>query len=141
MIDYSDLPFAKGSRASHWLEGRKRRKAIVDAEDREKTKVRKRDRVCRWPYCENCKAWKPPLEVAHVCGAKGMGGDHGERSTADQMMLLDRITHSEQEAHKRDVVPLTDQGTDGPCGFWVLDGKGEWCLLARERAPFYYEKD
>lgn len=140
-IDFSGFVFPKGSKASHWLEGRKRRKAIVDAEEREKLKVRKRDKQCRWPYCENCRAWKPRLDVAHVCGAKGMGGDHGARSTADQMMFLDAVTHSEQEQHKREIVPLTDHGTDGPCEFWLLDDAGEWCLIARERALFYYEKD
>lgn len=121
-----------------------RRKAIKAHEDREKKLVRARDQKCRWPFCEYCRELKPRLEVAHVV-AKGMGGDHGERSTADQMMLLDYLTHQDGpgslEQHGRRIEPLTDQGTNGPCAFWRIGDDGREYLVARETAPFIYERD
>lgn len=143
-IDYSALPFAKGSKGDAWVERRARRDAMAEYEDREKTKVRKRDLRCRWPHCANCLAHRPPLDVAHVCGAKGMGGDHGTRSSAQQMMLIDHVTHLATggiEQHGKWVEPLTPEGTDGPCEFWQRDAHGRPFLVARELAPFIYERD
>jgi hypothetical protein len=142
-FDYDELAAAGGigKGENHWVRGRKRRAAVAAAEERNKTLVRKRDRGCRWPHCANCKAFKPALHVAHVCGAKGMGGDHGEKSTPDQMMVLDAVTHDEQEQHRRDVRPLNAvEGTNGPCEFWKKDN-GVWFLVAREVAPFVYARD
>src|SRR3990167_2424297 len=82
----------KPPKGSVWLEGRARRKAITQREEANKLKVRKRDRICRWPHCENCRVHKPRLEVAHLT-AKGMGGDHGIVSEPDQMILIDHLTH------------------------------------------------
>lgn len=134
----------KPAKGTALIERRQRRKAVAAFEEAEKDKVRRRDRMCRWPHCANCKAFKPRLEVAHANGAKGMGGDHGARSTADQMMLLDYLTHqggtSSLEQGGRRIVALTDQGTNGPCEFWA-DSKDGWYLVARERAPFVYERD
>jgi hypothetical protein len=141
----SELPscmIPKPARGASWVARRETRKQIESAEEAEKRKVRARDGRCRWPHCENCRAYKPRLEVAHVCGAKGMGGDRGVRSSAEQMMLLDFVTHGEQEAHRRDVRPLTAEGTAGPCEFWKNDKPGDpLYLVARELAPFVYERD
>ena len=135
----------KPVKGSVWLEGRARRKAITQREEANKLKVRKRDRMCRWPHCENCKTYKPRLEVAHVT-AKGMGGDHGTVSDASHMILIDHLTHqsgpSSLEQHGRRVEPLTDQGTNGPCQFLARDERGEWYVVATEIAvggP--YERD
>jgi hypothetical protein len=129
--------FPKPEKGTHWKEGRDRRKAIIAAEEREKDDVRRRDKRCRWPNCENCKTYKPRLEVAHVV-AKGMGGDHGTRSTADQMMLLDYLTHQgggdSVEQHGRRIEPLTAAGTDGPCAFWRVGEDGMEYLVAMERS-------
>jgi hypothetical protein len=143
-IDYSQLPFAKDPKGTTYKQGRDRRKAIVAAEDAAKRAVRARDRRCRWPQCANCASYKPRLEVAHL-DAKGFGGDHGIVSTPDQMILLDFLTHqsgpSSLEQHGRRIVPLTKDGTNGPCEFWATDERGEWYLVARERALFVYERD
>jgi hypothetical protein len=139
-----DLPvgaLAKQPKGSRWMELRDKRKGLVKAEDAAKAEVRKRDRICRWPHCQNCRRYKPAFEVAHVVRAKGMGGDHGTVSTPDKMMLLDRITHGEQERNTRDVRPLTDAGTDGPCEFWSWTAQDGWFLIARETAPFRYDRD
>jgi len=135
--------FPKPAKGSAWTERRDRRKAVEASEDAEKQTVRLRDRVCRWPQCGYCRSYKPRLEVAHI-KAKGQGGDHGVRSTADQMILLCFLSHQGSdglERHERDVRPLTSAGTNGPCEFWQRDALGTWYLVARERAPFVYERD
>lgn len=126
------------------LERKERRKTIDDAEDEQKAIARRRDGRCRWPKCEVCRRYKDiPLEVAHVLQAKGMSGDRtGERSTADKLMLLDRITHAAQERHEKRIEPLDpERGTFGPCEFWSEDENGQPYLVAREVAPFIYERD
>lgn len=143
MIDYEEIEKAGGigKGEDHYARGRRLRKEASDFEDAEKDKVRALDKRCRWPRCENCRKHQHvALHVAHVVQAKGIGGDHGTRSTADQMMLLDAITHSEQEKHRKDVRPLTSAGTRGACEFWVKRN-GEWHLVAKESAPFSYERD
>ena len=127
----------KPEKGSHWKAGRDRRKAVVAYEEAEKRLVRIRDKGCRWPHCENCRTYKPPLEVAHVV-AKGMGGDHGIKSSADQMMLLDRLSHQggldSVEQHGRRIEPLTPAGTNGPCAFYRQDADGREYTVAVELA-------
>ena len=116
---------------------------LDDAEDAYKAIARRRDGRCRWPHCELCRRYKKlPLDVAHVLQAKGMSGDRTlVRSHDQRLMLLDRITHGHQENHDKVVVALTDEGTAGPCEFWLRDGMGVLFLVARESAPFVYERD
>lgn len=133
----------KPSRGTSLIESRERRKAVVAFEEGEKDRVRARDKRCRWPQCENCKRYQPRLEVAHV-RAKGQGGDHGTRSSADQMILLDFLTHQGDdglERHQREIVPLTEKGTRGPCEFWATGEDGQLYLVAVEYAPFCYVRD
>jgi hypothetical protein len=137
--------YPKPDKGSHWKDGRDRRKAVESYEDAEKRKVRLRDKGCRWPHCDNCRTYKPRLEVAHVI-AKGMGGDHGLKSSADQMMQLDRLTHQggtgSVEQHGRRIEPLTPAGTDGPCAFYRVGEDGREYVVAIEIAvggP--YERD
>jgi len=137
-------PVWRPEKGTSLKEARERRKSVKAAEDAAKDAVRKRDRVCRWPNCENCRSFKPRLEVAHL-DAKGMGGDHGTVSEPHQMILLDFLTHqggtSSLEQHGRRIEPLTAAGTNGPCEFWATDENGQWYLVAREQAPFLYERD
>ena len=114
------------------------------AEDEQKAIARARDRRCRWPHCEICRRYKNLIpQAAHVVQAKGMSGDRlMARSMANQLMLLDPITHGAQERHEKDVVPIDPVlGTDGPCEFWAEDEQGQKYLVARETAPFEYERD
>jgi hypothetical protein len=156
MSHFSDLPTLaevqslrraspKPEKGSTLMESRERRKDIRRAEEDAKDEVRARDLRCRWPKCENCRHYKPRLEVAHW-RPKGMGGDHGARSAANQMLLLDFLTHqsgpSSLEQHGRRIEVLDSVlGTAGPLEFWALDERGAWYLVARERAPFVYERD
>jgi hypothetical protein len=126
----------KPSKGSALLKRRADRKAIELEEEKEKAKVRKRDRGCRWPRCE-CKALKNiALHVAHL-DDKGMGGDHGLRSRADRMIHLCFLRHEGQPSlHSGDlaIVPQTDAGTDGPCDFYARHADhGRLELVASER--------
>lgn len=134
--------FPKPAKGTALIERKQRRKAIEAHEDAEKAKVRKRDKVCRWPHCANCKAFSPRLEVAHLT-AKGMGGDHGTVTSADRMVLVDYLTHQGAdglERHERRIEPLTADGTNGPCSFW-LRVDGVWTLVAEEVAIGVYRRD
>lgn len=140
---YGDTRLQKPAKGSGLIARLTRRRDAKASEESEKDTVRRRDRICRWPHCEHCKRFKPRLEVAHL-RAKGMGGDHGVRSTADQMVLLDYLTHQGEdglERHGREIVPLTAAGANGPCEFWATDANGQRYLVAREVAPFVYERD
>jgi hypothetical protein len=140
------LPFSpqpKARKGAHVIERREKRKAIEAFEEAEKRKVRARDRACRWPKCEYCRRYKGlRLECAHVFQAKGMGGDHGARSSAADMMLLCRLAHADQEQHARKVEALTERRAAGPCAFWVLDDvSGLWFLEAEEISIGVYRRD
>lgn len=122
---------AKGTARAALLANRAERRT---AEDHAKAEVRKRDGgVCRWPGCgERGKRWR--LEVAHLAD-KGMGGDHGVRSTRDQMILLCLPDHQgARSLHSGDkrITPLTTAGTDGPCQFEEQTEAG-WRVVAVER--------
>ena len=124
------------------LERLEKRKVTKSAEEAEKRKVRQRDRVCRWPRCQHVKD-DVRLEVSHLV-SKGMGGDKGIRSTADQMVLLCYLHHQGPESlHSADlfIEAETERGSDGALAFWKLDADGRRFLVAREIAPFTYERD
>lgn len=125
------------------LERVERRKLTKAAEEAEKRKVRLRDRGCRWPGCTHQKDGIR-LEVAHVV-SKAAGGDHGIRSTVEQMILICYLHHQGPESlHSKDlqIEPLTARGTDGPVSFWRRDEKGDFYLWKAELQPGGpYEKD
>lgn len=133
-------PHFKPEKGTALIQRRKRQKAARADEDAAKDIVRARDVRCRWPHCENCRIYKPRLEVAHI-QAKGAGGPN----VPENMMLLDYLTHqggtSSLEQHGKRIEPLTAAGTNGPCEFWATDENDQWYLVARERAPFLYERD
>jgi hypothetical protein len=115
---------AKGSLA---VARHKRRREIKLQEDHEKQIVRVRDgHQCRWPGCRSGRSVR--LEVAHL-NDKGMGGDHGQRSHHDQMILL--CVHCHQGAHSlhskdRKIEPITDAGTNRECAFFIRTETGAW---------------
>lgn len=109
----------------HWKQGRtamkiakkKLRGRIKAHEDGEKAKVRKRDKVCRFPRC-GCRRLGLPLEVSHNATHKGMGGNpHGDRSLAHLLVLLCRHRHQHgrvsRHAGTMRAVPLSMSGYDG----------------------------
>lgn len=112
--------------------------AREDHEDRQKTKVRKRDGYrCRWPNCD-CQERRDRIEVAHVID-KGKGGS----SDADNMIVLCLARHQGKPSlHSGDlkVEPLTRAGTNGPCAFYRKTGK-RWTMVAQERDIHILERD
>lgn len=112
-------------------------------EDKEKAKVRKRDRyACRFPLC-GCRQLGLRLEVSHD-EHKGMGGNpSGDRSTADKMILF--CTHRHQHGNisrhhgTLRLVYLTKDGTNGPVAFELhgdaFGRSGTWFEVARETRP------
>lgn len=118
------------------VERAKKRQARMSHEKSEKAKVRTRDRHCRWPNCV-CRSMRLTAEVAHL-DDKGMGGDHGVRTSADAMILLCHLKHrGPTSLHSGDcrIERLTPAGTDGPCAFY--EG-GQ--LVGRERAVGILER-
>ena len=132
--DLAPGALAKPAKGSSLIARKDRSKEIRAHEVTEKGKVRKRDVFCIWPNCENCRLYKPRLEVAHG-DAKGMGGDHGERSDASNMSYVDMLTHQGERSihsgHKR-IRPLDPtRGHNGPRACeeretldspWILQG-------------------
>ena len=94
------------------------------AEDREKAKVRQRDRGCRFPLC-GCRRLRLTLEVSHN-EHKGAGGNpDGSRSTTELMMQLCRERHRTNpfSIHNRAIEwqPLEKKlGANGPVK-WLID--------------------
>lgn len=124
-----------------------RRKDQADTRQKERTeksKVRKRDGGNRWPGKPNPGE---RLEVAHFKG-KGMGGDHGLRSTSENLIQFDWLTHqgprSLHSGHLK-VVPLTRAICNGPVSFWEREGLpggryGRWRCVGRETAVGVLER-
>jgi len=108
------------------------------AENKNKEKVRDRDRKCRFPLCP-CHRFGLFLEVSHA-EHKGMGGDPtGERSAPYLMLLVCNWRHKESRysIDKKSLrwVPLTDRGSDGPIAWqarvpWLMGN--DWVEIARE---------
>lgn len=114
-------PLVKPAKGSGWLASKQRRREIVADERREKDAVRRRDHYqCRWPACEHAPL-KPRLEVAHL-DDKGMGGDHGLRTTRDRMLLLCFLHHQGAVSlHSGDlrIDARTAAGADGCLDFYA----------------------
>jgi hypothetical protein len=126
--------------AEHRAKTRTERQSFEQAE---KAKTRRRDLPCRWPRCD-CQKLGLSHESAHI-KAKGMGGDHNLRSTADNMAYLCRRRHqgphSLHSGHLA-IEPQTALGTDGPCNFYDTDPDGRRYLVAQEDGqPFVYTRD
>lgn len=134
----------------------KKRVARETKEDAEKTKVRKRDKRCRFPLC-GCAKMKLKIgavalrEVSHS-RHKGMGGQpSGTRSVAALMVLLCMARHRQLRfSVDRGTVEwkaLTPAGANGPIAWFIcvaLSGmqisphasveRVKWVEVARESA-------
>lgn len=133
---------AKPAKGSALLERRGKRAEIRTHEQTEKAKVVKRDgaKVCR--LVPNCPE-KEKFETAHL-DAKGMGGDHGIRTTADRMIRACLFHHQgvwSLHSMKLRVECLTDRGTDGPIEVWGHDANGQEYMVKRESAAGVLERD
>lgn len=117
-------------------EHRQRHADADTREERNKTKVRRRDsHRSRWPGDDGM-----PLEVAHL-NHKGIGGDSQTiRSVTPLMILVSKDVHqgprSLTSGDKR-VVFLTDEKADGPCAFLERVSRvgNVWKEIGRELWP------
>jgi hypothetical protein len=140
-----DLPagaLLKPAKGSALMERRAARSAVKSHEATEKAKVVARDglHICR--LVPNCRE-REKHETAHL-DDKGMGGDHGIRTTADRMLRACFWHHQGAwSLHSKDlrVETLTDQGTNGPIEVWGRDEVGQWFLVKRESACGVTELD
>ena len=124
------------------LERRQKRAAIVSHEAEEKAKVVKRDGLHTCRLVPGCRE-RERHETAHL-DAKGMGGDHGIRTTADRMIRACFFHHQGAwSLHSMDlrVECLTPAGTNGPIEVWARDEDERWYLLKRETACGQTERD
>jgi hypothetical protein len=132
----------KPAKGSALLDRRDKRAQIKAHEATEKAKVVKRDglKACRLvPTCQE----REKFETAHL-DDKGMGGDHGNRTSADRMIRSCFFHHQGPwSLHSNDlrVDCLTPEGTDGPVEVWARDEHQQWYLLKRETAVNVVERD
>ena len=134
------LRFTKPAKGTALLE-RETKKARRKALEQLVAKlVKRRDGRCRWPEKHICRGG---LEAAHLDG-KGMGGDHGLRTYAENEVTLCAWLHRRgpESLHggQLRIDKDTAAGANGPLSFWRQTETG-WHLVAREVAPFSYEKD
>lgn len=139
-------PNWKPSRTARKIKERQTKLDRKATERKIMNEVRKRDRVCRFPMC-GCKKLGLNLEVAHL-RHRGMGGNPlGDRTNTAEMILL--CSHRHQfggvSLHRGTlrIVPLTEDGCDGPVRFEVdgdasgfhpsaPGGESTWVVLGAE---------
>lgn len=150
IANYSRPAFApqpKPAKGAAVLKRKETAASLRSDEKAVKAEVTKRDgqKVCRLdPDCKHVKVGIG-VEGVHL-DDKGMGGDHGVRTTRDRMLRGCLIHHQGAKSlHSGDlrVQYLTDKGTDGPIALLrpsltvTLNSrlkKTEWEEFARERA-------
>lgn len=135
-------PLVKPAKGSALLKRREERAAIKAHEAEQKALVVKRDgsKVCR--LVPNCSE-REKFETAHL-DSKGMGGDHGIRTTADRMIRSCFFHHQgvwSLHANRLRVDCLTADGTNGPVEVWGTDENDQWFLVKRESACGVLERD
>ncbi len=129
-------PMWKPAKGSALLAKRQKRAEVLSHEKAEKAAVVARDgaKFCRLvPGCRE----REKFETAHL-DDKGMGGDHGHRTTADTMVRACFWHHQGRwSLHSGDlrVVYLTDAKADGPIQVWGKGEDGREYLVKSEGEP------
>ena len=136
------MMFPKPAKGTALLERRDKKAAIKTHEQTEKAKVVKRDgaKVCR--LMPNCSE-REKFETAHLDN-KGMGGDHGNRTSADTMIRACFFHHQGWwSLHTNDirVEYLTPEKANGPIEVWGRGVGGEWFQVKRESSCGINERD
>lgn len=131
--DLAPGALAKPAKGTALLARRATRQSRVTAERTQKQIAKARDgHRCRWPHC----AYRDVrLESAHLYN-KAMGGDHGLRSRADQLITLCLLHHQgPRSLHSGDlrIEPQTAREADGPVAFFELR-EGRLVVVAIEQA-------
>lgn len=122
------------ARGEYRLEQKAEKRKHKAAEDAAMAEAVKRDGgKCRWPGC-HYKALK-------VCAAhlehRGMGGNPSLDKTQRHKLIAFCVRHHDQFDGRAmpfiDVQPMSDQGTDGLCSYYVQLASGEWQHVATEK--------
>lgn len=141
-IDYSILPLGKDSREDGVRKRREQKASVRSYEQMEKAKVVKRDGAYHCRLVPGCRE-RSLYETAHLDN-KGMGGDRGLRSNADQMVRTCFFHHQGKwSLHSNDlrVEYLTPEKANGPIEVWGKDEDGREFLVGREVAVGQWERD
>lgn len=124
-----------------------REQAAADAdaiERREKAKAKKRDGRCRWPEKHVCRGGE--LEAAHIVDAS-LGGAMADWNLVTTCPWIHRRGPETIHGKQLKVEAETERGANGPLSFWRQTGEFDalgqptYYLVAREIAPFRYERD
>lgn len=133
--DLTAADLRKPSRGEYDLERKGKKRSRKLAEDKTMAAAKRRDgNKCRWPRCE-FKGLN--VECAHMEHRK-MGGNPSGEATKRHKLIALCIRHHDQfdgrDTTRIDIVPVNaQQGTDGPCSYFVLQESGQWLHVATEK--------
>lgn len=142
-MDMSMLTFPKRSREDGKREREQKKTEIRTFEQEQKKLVRQRDGAAYCRLVPACSETRGPFETAHL-DDKGMGGDHGHRSTADLMVRACWFHHQGNwslHSHDLRVEFLTPDKANGPIAVWGRISSGEFVMLGREKSVGQWERD
>lgn len=104
--------------------------AKLEKEAKRASKVRDKQ-LCRFPHCE-FRTQNLTMHSAHLTH-KGMGGDEKSiRTQLDSLITLCSKHHGRFDAGQFDIIPLTPEGTNGPCGFRPRISGDRWGVQVNE---------
>lgn len=139
-----DVALQKPSRGSAIL-AREQAVAEADAiERREKAAAKKRDGRCRWPEPHKCRGGE--LEAAHIIDAS-LGGAMASGNLVTVCPWIHRRGPESIHGKQLKVEAETERGAWAALSYWrqtgAFDALGQttYYLVAREIAPFRYERD
>ncbi len=118
--------------------------AALAVERREKGIAKKRDGRCRWPEPHKCRGGV--LDAAHIVDAS-LGGLMDAANLVTLCPWLHRRGPESVHGKQIKIEAETERGAYGPLSFWrqtgTFDALGAplYYLVARETAPFIYERD
>lgn len=118
--------------------------AMEAIERREKAIAKKRDGHCRWPEKHTCRGGE--LEAAHIVDAS-LGGAMDAANLVTFCPWIHRRGPESIHGKQLKVETETERGAFGALSFWRQTGEFDdlgqptYFLVAREIAPFIYERD
>lgn len=127
----------KPARGSLTLEREELKAKALKLEREEKGAAKKRDGRCRWPGEHKCRGG---LEAAHIRDAS-LGGLMDRANLILVCSWIHRRGPESIHGKQLQVCCETPSGAQGPLSFWRKGEGGAFYLVAREIAPFIYEKD
>jgi hypothetical protein len=142
LTEFESKSLQKRPKGSLILERRANKAKAQTYEKDQKAAVVRRDGAHTCRLVPNCPE-KTRHETAHIDG-KGMGGDHGIRSHAANMIRGCIFHHQGAwSLHSGDlrVDCLTELGANGPVEVYGTDSTGAWYLVKREIRCGELERD